>query len=65
MKDRLKKLLDHFKVNENGKKDQVLELMAGCGRNAALLHRYFHKVHMVEAVEKNLKWWPGYVKAYN
>lgn len=39
--------------------------MAGCGRNAAVLNRFFKKVHMVEAVEKNVKWWPKYVKANN
>ena len=54
----LDKVLDHFKINQNGKLDLVMEIMAGCGRNAALLKKYFRKIHMLDCVEKNTKFMP-------
>ena len=65
MKKRLNALLEHSILSKNGRQEHVLELMAGCGRNAALLNKYFKKVSMVEAASKNLPWWPKYVEAFN
>lgn len=54
MKRRLTYLLDRFKINDDGKKDKVLEIMAGCGRNVPILRKYFRQITMIDAVKKNV-----------
>ena len=65
MKKRLKWLLDDLKINENGKKDRVIEIMAGCGRNASILKLFFNNIEMLDIVKKNIDCYPKYVKSFH
>ena len=65
MQNRLRYILDKFKIKENGKRDRVLEIMAGCGRNAQLLKQYFWKISMLDAVKENVESCPRYVEGFH
>ena len=48
MKWRLREIFEYLKYNKLFRKSNVLELMAGIGRNYEILRNYFHNIEMLE-----------------